>query len=73
MDPLWLLLIVPFSASIGVLLMALVIANDGAYIDIDGFRDTLEIYAEHLREQGEETAAQAVETILKSVNRGVFG
>lgn len=42
-------------------------------MNMERFQGTLIRFAEHLRNRGEETAAQAVETILKSVNRGVFG
>lgn len=41
-------------------------------MNMERFRGTLKRFAEHLRNMGEETAAQAVETILKSLNRGVF-
>lgn len=72
MNPLWLWVIVPASAWLGALLMALVIANDGAYINMERFQGSLKRFADHLREQGEIKAAEAVESILKAVNRGVF-
>lgn len=72
MNPMWLFLIVPFSAWLGALLMALVIANDRDYINMERFQGTLKNFAGRLRERGEIKAAEAVETILKSVSRGVF-
>ena len=72
MNPLWLWVIVPFSAWLGALLMALVIANDGAYINMARFRGTMKNFADHLRNAGKEEAAEAVETISKAVSRGVF-
>ena len=41
-------------------------------MNMEKFRNTLKRFAEHLREAGEEKAAEAVETILKGVERGVF-
>lgn len=41
-------------------------------MNMERFKGTLKRFAEHLRSRGEETAAQAVETILKSLNRGIF-
>lgn len=41
-------------------------------MDMIRFIGTLERFAEHLRNAGEIKAAQAVETILKSVNAGIF-
>lgn len=41
-------------------------------MNMERFQGALIRFAEHLRNRGEETAAQAVETILKSLNRGIF-
>lgn len=41
-------------------------------MNMERFRGTLKRFAEHLRSRGEETAAQAVEVILKSLNGGLF-
>ena len=38
-------------------------------MNMERFQGTLIRFAEHLRNRGEETAAQAVETIAKYVNR----
>lgn len=72
MNPMWLFLIVPFSAWMGALLMALVVHNDGDYINMERFNGTMKNFAGHLREREEEKAAEAVETIKKAVNNGVF-
>lgn len=69
MNPLWLWLIVPASGWLGALVLALVMANDETDLDMERFQGTLKIFAEHLRSQGEETAAQAVETVLKFVRK----
>lgn len=37
------------------------------------FTVTLKRFSEHLRDFGEVKAAEAVESILKAVDRGVFG
>lgn len=73
MNPMWLLLIVPFSAWMGALVLSLFVSNDNkAYINMDRFQSIMEIFANHLRELGETKAAEAVETILKAVSRGDF-
>lgn len=73
MNPLWLWVIVPASAWLGALLLALFVANDNrAYINMESFNGTLKIFAGHLRELGETKAAEAVETIAKAVSRGDF-
>lgn len=41
-------------------------------MNIKKLTGTLERFAEHLRNVGEVKAAEAVETILKSIYRGVF-
>lgn len=41
-------------------------------MDMIRFIGTLERFIEHLRNRGEEQAAEAVETVLKAVNKGVF-
>lgn len=41
-------------------------------MDMEKFEGTLNRFAEHLRNAGEIKAAEAVETILKSVSRGLF-
>lgn len=73
MNPMWLFLIVPFSAWMGALVLSLFVSNDNkAYINMDRFQSIMEIFANHLREFGETKAAEAVETISKAVSRGVF-
>lgn len=42
-------------------------------MNIKRFIGALKRFAEHLRDFGEVKAAEAVETILKAVERGVFG
>lgn len=42
-------------------------------MDMERFLGTLERFAEHLRNAGEIKAAEAVETIMKSVIGGLFG
>lgn len=41
-------------------------------MNIEKFKRYLTRFAEHLREAGEEKAADAVITILKAVDRGMF-
>lgn len=72
MNPLWLWVIVPLSMWLGAFLLSLFVANDGDRIDIDRFTGTTKNFANHLRNAGEEKAAEAVETISKAVSRGVF-
>ena len=42
-------------------------------MSMEKFKNALKRFAEHLRNFGEVKAAEAVETILKAVDRGVFG
>lgn len=72
MNPLWLWVIVPLSMWLGAFLLSLFVANDGDRIDMDRFNGTVKNFADHLRNAGEEKAAEAVETVLKAVNKGVF-
>lgn len=73
MNPLWLWLIVPASVWLGALCASVVWSNNNrTYINMDSFLGTLKIFADHLRKRGEIKAAEAVETILKAVTRGVF-
>ena len=73
MNPMWLFLIVPFSAWMGALVLSLFVSNDNkAYINMDRFQSIMEIFAGHLRELGETKAAEAVETVMKAVSRGDF-
>lgn len=39
---------------------------------MERFKNTLKRFAEHLRDFGEVKAAEAVETILKAADRGMF-
>ena len=41
-------------------------------MNMDKFKKTLTRFAEHLRDFGEMKAAEAVETILKVIGRGIF-
>ena len=41
-------------------------------MDMDKFEKTLTRFAEHLRDFGEVKAAEAVESILKAINNGIF-
>lgn len=41
-------------------------------MNMEKFKNTLKRFANLLRDLGEEKAAEAVETILKSVERGMF-
>ena len=41
-------------------------------MDIEKFKKILTRFAEHLRDFGEVKAAEAVETILKAIDRGLF-
>lgn len=72
MNPLWLCVIVPLSVWLGAFLLSLFVANDGDRIDMERFNGTAKNFADHLRNAGEEKAAEAVETVLKAVNKGVF-
>lgn len=72
MNPLWLWVIVPLSAWFGAFLLSLFITNDSGHINMEKFNGTTKNFAEHLRNNGEEKAAEAVETISKAVSRGVF-
>lgn len=72
MNPLWLWLIVPASAWLGALLMALIVGDNSGRINMERFDGTMRTFADHLRNSGEEKAAEAVETVLKAVNRGIF-
>lgn len=72
MNPLWLLVIVPLSAWLGAFLLSLFIANDKGHINMERFNGTTKNFADHLRNAGEEKAAEAVETVLKAMDRGIF-
>lgn len=72
MNPLWLWVIVPLSAWLGALLLALFIANDSNRINMERFNGAMKNFADHLRNAGEEKAAEVVETVLKAVHKGVF-
>ncbi len=41
-------------------------------MDMEKFTGSLKRFAEHLRDFGEVKAAEAVETILKAIDRGIF-
>lgn len=41
-------------------------------MNMEKFKNVLKRFSEHLRDFGELKAAEAVETILKAVERGVF-
>ena len=41
-------------------------------MNMEKFKNVLKRFAEHLRDFGEVKAAEAVESILKAVERGVF-
>lgn len=41
-------------------------------MNVEKFKNVLKRFAEHLRDFGEVKAAEAVETILKALDRGVF-
>lgn len=72
MNPLWLFLIVPLSAWFGAFVFSLFVANDSDHINMQRFDGTMKNFADHLRNAGEEKAAEAVETIRKAAGRGVF-
>ena len=41
-------------------------------MDMEKFKKTLERFADHLTEAGEKKAAEAVKSILKATERGIF-